>query len=56
MNSRVSPVYRVETPRPYISPPYLIWSCYGISLRDFDVTSGHLRQITGNLQGYDHIR
>ena len=49
-------VYHVEKFRPFISPPYLIWSCYGISLQDFDVTSGHLRKLTGNLRDIDHIR
>ena len=32
----LEPVYHVENPRPFISPPpptYLIWSCYGIFMQ-----------------------
>ena len=35
----INPVYHVEKPRPFISPPYHIWSCYGIiwgNLRDLE--------------------
>ena len=49
-------VYYVEKPHPFISSPYLIWSRHWISLKDFDVTFGHLRKITGHLLDIDHIR
>ena len=31
-------------------PLHLIWSCYRMILLDFDITSGHLRKIIGNLR------
>ena len=44
-------VYHVEKPRPFISPTYLIWSCYEIFFTGFRhhfKSSSHLQEIMGN--------
>ena len=33
ISKKFTPVYHVEKPRPFISPPYFIWSCYKIFLK-----------------------
>ena len=52
----LNPVYHVEKLPPFIIPLTIYGHVMGFFYRIFDVTSGHLREIRGNLQYDDHIR